>query len=169
MTTHQLRTFVEHHLLPQLFFEHRAAILAKLFSEEGKFLTELYKDVAESNDETSPYTVTDFKIIPFDLKDGYRALFIEQPVPEEPLECYLIAMCFKMGDEDVDNLRYFTIEKASSSPLIEMLREKLDQKVSAPAMMLCEWTEDQTHRNHGPLSPDEEIGKRIGDILKNEQ
>ena len=168
MTQHQLRTFVEHHLLPQLFFEHRAALLAKLLSDGDKFLTELYKDVAESNDETSPYTKTDFKIIPLDL-DEYRAILIEQPALEEPLECYIIALCFKLGNDDVENLRYFTIEKASSSPLIEMLREKLDQNVSAPEMMLCEWTKDQTHKNYGPLSPDEEIGKRIGNILKKEE
>ena len=128
-------------------------------------MTELYKDVAESNDETSPYT--DFKIIPLDL-DEYRAILIEQPAPEEPLECYTIALCFKHGDNDVENLRYFTAEKASSSPLIEMLKKELHQDCSVPEMMLCEWTKDQTHRNYGPLSPDEEIGKRIGNILKKE-
>ena len=168
MTDHQLRTYVEHHLLPQLFFEHRAALLAKFLSDGDKFLTELYKDVAESNDETSPYTETDFKITPLDLGE-YRAIFIQPPAPEEALECFLIALCFKIGGEDVENLRYLTIEKASSSPLIEMLKKELHQDSSAPEMMLCEWTKDQTHRNYGPLSPDEEIGKRISAILKTEQ
>ena len=169
MTTHQLRTFVEHHLLPQLFFEHRIAVLAKLLSNEGKFMAELFKIVAETNDDMSPYTESDFKIIPLNLDYEYHAILIEQPAPEEALECYTIALCFKHGDDDVENLRYFTAEKASSSPLIEMLKKELHQDCSAPEMMVCEWTKDQTHRNYGPLSPDERIEERINHLLKTEQ
>ena len=163
--TQELRSFVEHHLLPQLFFEHRTALLAKFFSNGAEFLAQLYKDVAESNDDISPYVETDFKITPLDLGE-YRAISIQPPAPEEALECFLIALCFKIGDGDVENLRYLTLEKAASSPLIEMLKKESNLEQSAPTMMLCEWTKDQTHKNYGRISLDENIGKRIGDILK---
>lgn len=168
MTKHQLRTAMEQNLLPKLFFEHRAALIAKLLSEKEKFLAELYQNAAESNDETSPYTETDFEIHSFDLQGGYESVIITQPLPEESLECYFIVLCFRFGEEDILNLRYFTIEKATNSPLSDMIKG-VDPEHPTLDMMLCEWTENHKHKNYGPISSDDEMRERINTILLNEK
>lgn len=159
---------MEHNLLPKLFYEHRAALLAKLLSEKEKYLAELYQNAAESNDETSPYDETNFEILSFDLQGGYQSIIITQPQPEESLECYFILLCFKFGEEDIQNLRYFTIEKATNSPLSDVIKE-LDREYLTLDMMLCEWTEDHTHKNYGFISSDDEMKERINMILLNEK
>ena len=141
MDKHQLRLYIEHCELPTLFFEHKENLLAKIIREEGKFFADLFQRAVdiEYAGETSPYTEDDFKIVPMGMKDKRCSLHILLPEPEAPPECEAIIMCYKISKKGLYDLHYFTIEKTEDEPV------------------LCEWTENQMHINHGHLTPMSEL------------
>ena len=145
MDIRQLRLYIEHCALPELFFEHKEDLLAKIIREEGKVFADMFQRAVdiEYAGATSPYTEDDFKIVPMRMKDKRYSLHITLPEPEAPPECESIIMCYKISKKGLYDLHYFTIEKTEDGSA------------------LCEWTKNFLHITHGPLTPMGELMRGI--------
>lgn len=110
MDLRQLRLYIEHCALPELFFEHKEDLLAKIIREEGKVFADMFQRAVdiEYAGATSPYTEDDFKIVPMRMKDKRYSLHITLPEPEAPPECESIIMCYKISKKGLYDLHYFT-------------------------------------------------------------
>jgi hypothetical protein len=140
-----------HLALRQVAFDEPLTCLGVLASPQAReFLADLWGSVCEHcarMGEKPDFTADDIRVHTL-RAGGYPCAVLEMPAPRGVTEVHYAALLLLVdtsreeapAPEDV-RLRYVTLEKGWSD--------------GPPVTVLCEWTKDGTHRNHGSGPPAE--------------
>ncbi|MDO4566423.1 MAG: hypothetical protein Q4B42_03745, partial [Oscillospiraceae bacterium] len=117
-----------------LFSEDGPALIQKIVTNKGEFLSGLYNKFCADGEDA--YSERDFEVYPFFISEELAAVRIALPVPERPPLCHVL---YILHSKDFSSTRYFTIERAADSERI-----------------LGEWTPEQLHNDYGEVSAEYE-------------
>ncbi len=134
---YKLGYFLEHGLLPKMFFNDKGKFVNALLSDKG-FLYRIAGRLYSEENALNPYHQEDFSVMSEAVSDEVMMIDIRFPEPEyEPL-CYHAYLFY---DKAFENTGYFCIEKAGS--------------VSGDSPFICSWTPEGKHVNYGTCTLDE--------------
>ena len=144
MDLREARYYLEHRMLPHLFFTGPSRLISVLAVGKGGFLFNIMNDICENNQIKNTYALKDFSVQIDAPQEDLRMIRIHMPEPLwEPL-CYRIYLSY---NETYEKLGYFTAERGSNSEEI----------------FLCCWNTESSHLSFGTeeLTPEEEAAKCI--------
>lgn len=133
MSLKEARYYMEHQLLPKLFFEKKAEFINSILDEENNLLYEFITQICEEENISCPYKAEQYKISNYKIGDYEHMIKATFPSPEETPLC---SKAYFMFDEEFNNIRYFTVECAT-------------EKGKKQKYYLCAWDEERSHLNYG--------------------
>lgn len=142
----EARYYLEHQLLPKLFYEGTIGFVNAALKEES-YLYDICREVFQAGELTCPYTREQFsvKLVRASEKEDNRdyLIVLEFPEPEEPILCHRAIGVFDMDfDTNVvfTKAHYYTVEKTYAE--------------WADVPVLCGWTKENVHENFGLIDHD---------------
>ncbi|MBR5095001.1 MAG: hypothetical protein IK095_07905 [Oscillospiraceae bacterium] len=143
----QLLYAVEHQFLPQALFDEDAdKMIVSILRGKGGFFPFLLELMGREQGYVCPYAPEEFKVEPqiFRSEPGGPGVAMVEITFPEPVSPPLCRRAFICHDEDMGQVRYFTVEKSLFGP-----------------DMLCSWDAERTHHNYGsaPETEREQIAR----------
>lgn len=133
MSLKEVRYYIEHQLLPELFFEQKSDFIDAMLDEERNLLYECMTKICEEENIPCPYKEEQYKIDCYKIGENEYMIKAIFPTPEETPLCSKVYFMF---DEEFNNIQYFTVER--------------DQvKGKKQVYHLCGWDEEHNHLNYG--------------------
>lgn len=102
------RYYFEHVLLPNLIFEKGGPVLVHLTKDGSQVLYDTMKAICDDAGIDMPYKPEDYSVATGKLEEGFFAMVIGFPQPEEVPLCYRDIIIF---DNECKDIGFFTIER----------------------------------------------------------
>lgn len=133
MSLKKARYYMEHQLLPELFFEDKSDFIDAILDEDRNLLYEFMIKVCEEENISCPYKEEQYKVDFYKISETEYMIKATFPLPEDTPLCSKVYFMF---DECFDNLKYYTIERNQI-------------KGKKRIYYLCGWDEEHNHLNYG--------------------
>ncbi len=135
MDNTQARYYLEHVLLPELFYGDKKEFIDALLDEGRNLLYKFIESICKENGIECQYKSNQYKTITYGLGGGYQMVKAMFPEPEKASLC---SKAYFVFDETFKKIKYFTIEKSFA-------------KGNKSIFYLCTWNENLQHINYGQV------------------